>query len=50
MIAVRGAENLEFRNPMVMERYLTRATEVILGPRGHVAISAELQEREDQQQ
>lgn len=50
VIAMRGAENLEFRNPMVMERYLTHATEVILGSRGHVAISAELQEREDRQQ
>jgi len=49
VIAVRGAENLEFRNPRVMERYLTRATQVILGPRGYVAIPAELQEREDQQ-
>lgn len=48
VIALRGAENLEFRNPAVMERYLAHATEVILGPRGSVAISAELQEREDQ--
>jgi hypothetical protein len=49
-IALRGAENLEFRNPAVMERYLAHATEVILGPRGKVAITAELQEREDQEQ
>lgn len=48
VIALRGAENLEFRNPAVMERYLAHATEVILGPRGSVAIAAELQEREDQ--
>jgi hypothetical protein len=50
VIALRGAENLEFRNPMVMERYLAHATEVILGPRGNVAISAELEERGDQEQ
>ena len=50
VIALKGAENLEFRNPTVMERYLAHATEVILRPRGSVAISAELQEREDQEQ
>lgn len=50
VIAMKGAEQLEFRNPMVMERYLTHATEVILGSRGNVAISAELGEGEDQQQ
>ena len=50
VIALRGAENLEFRNPVVMERYLAHATEVILGPRGNVAVSAELQEREGQEQ
>ena len=50
VIALKSAENLEFRNPTVMERYLAHATEVILGPRGSVAISAELQEREDQEQ
>lgn len=50
VIAMRGAENLEFRDPTAMERYLTHATEVILGPRGNLAISAELEEREDQEQ
>ena len=50
VMALRGAENLEFRNPVVMERYLAHATEVILGPRGNVAISAEPEEREDQEQ
>ena len=50
VIAMRDAENLEFRNPTAMERYLTQATEVILGPRGNLAISAELEEREDQEQ
>ena len=49
VIAMRGAENLEFRNPKAMERYLAHAAEVILGPGGNVAISAELQEGEDRE-
>ena len=50
LIAMRGAENLEFRNPTAMEPYLAHAAEVVLGPRGSVAISAELEEREGQEQ
>lgn len=48
-IAMRGAENLEFRDSTVMARYLTRATEVTLGPRANVAVVAEVQQEEQQQ-
>ena len=50
VIAVRGAENLEFRNPTAMDRYLTHATEVVLAPRATLTISAEVEERGDQEQ
>lgn len=50
VIAMRGAENLEFRNPVTMEPYLAHATEVILGPRANVTVSAEVQEREEGKQ
>src|SRR5215472_8353491 len=50
VIAMEGAENLEFRNPMAIERYLTHATEVDLGPRAAVTISAEVEERGDEEQ
>ena len=49
VIAVRGAENLEFRNPAAMARYLAHSTEVTLGPRASVTILAEAQEREEQE-
>ncbi|HEV2197371.1 MAG TPA: carboxypeptidase-like regulatory domain-containing protein [Candidatus Acidoferrum sp.] len=50
IIAASGAGNLEFRNPLVMEPYLAHATEVTLGPRANVTVSAEVQEREDEKQ
>lgn len=46
VIAMMGAENLEFRNPTVMERYLAHATEVTLGPRMDVTVVAEVQQQE----
>jgi len=49
LIAMRGAENLEFRNAAVMERYLGRATEVSLGPRANVTVEAEVQQEEQPQ-
>jgi uncharacterized protein (DUF2141 family) len=50
VIAMEGAENLESRNPMAIERYLTHATEVDLGPRAAVTISAEVEQRGDEEQ
>lgn len=49
VVAMRGVENLEFRNPTVVERYLTDAAEVTLAPRANVAVLAEVQEREEQE-
>lgn len=49
VIAIRGAEGLEFRDPAVMARYLARATEVTLEPRGKVTVVAEVQQEEQQQ-
>jgi len=48
VIAIRGAESLEFRNPAVMARYLAHATEVTLGPRAKVTVVAEVQPEEQQ--
>jgi hypothetical protein len=48
VIAMRGAENLEFRDPAVMARYLAHATEVMLGPRANVTVVAEVQQDEEQ--
>jgi len=50
IIAMRGAESVEFRNPAVMERYLSHATEVNLGPRANVSAEAEVQPQEVQPQ
>lgn len=50
VVATTSAENLEFHNPVAMEPYLAHATEVTLGPRANVTISAEVQEREDEKQ
>jgi len=50
VIAMRGAENLEFRNPTAMDRYLTHATEVILAPRATLTISAEIAEPGEEEQ
>ena len=50
VIAMRGAENLEFHNPTVMERYLAHATEVTLGPRANVTVVAEVQQQEEEPQ
>jgi hypothetical protein len=47
VIAMSHAENVEFRNPAAMQRYLTHATEVSLGPRANVTVTAEVQEPED---
>lgn len=49
LIAMRGAESLEFGNPTVMARYLTHATEVTLGPRANVTVVAEVQLEEEPQ-
>jgi hypothetical protein len=49
VIAMRGAENLEFRDPTVMARYLTHATQVTLQPRANVTFVAEVQQEEQQQ-
>lgn len=49
VIAMRGAESLEFRDPTVMARYLAHATEVTLGPRANVTVVAEVQQEEQQQ-
>jgi uncharacterized protein GlcG (DUF336 family) len=43
VIALPNAENVEFRNPVAMERYLARATEVMLGPRVESSVVAEVQ-------
>jgi Carboxypeptidase regulatory-like domain len=50
VIAMRGAENLEFRNPTAMDRYLTHATEVILAPRATLTISAEVAQPGEEEQ
>lgn len=50
VVATNSAENLESRNPVAMEPYLGHATEVTLGSRANVTISAEVQEREDEKQ
>ena len=47
VIALRGAENAEYRNPAAMQRYLTHATEVTLGPRAEASVTAEVQEPVD---
>jgi hypothetical protein len=47
VIAMSHAANVEFRNPAAMQRYLTHATEVSLGPRANVTVTAEVQEPED---
>lgn len=49
VIAMRGAESLEFRNPAVMAPYLAHAAEVTLGPRANVTVVAEMQQEEQQQ-
>lgn len=49
VIAMRGAESLEFRDPTVMRRYLTHGTEVTLGPRANVTVVAEVQQEEELQ-
>ena len=50
VIAMEGAENLEFRNPIEIKRYLRNATEVALGPRAAVSISVEVEERGNEEQ
>lgn len=50
VIAMSGAESPEFRNPLAMEPYLAHATEVTLGPRANVTVSAEVQELEGEKQ
>src|SRR5207302_10514070 len=47
VIALRGAENAEYRNPAAMQRYLTHATEVTLGPRAEASVTAAVQEPVD---
>lgn len=42
VVAVRDSQNLEFRNPTVMQTYLPRATSVTLGPGGQSTIHLEL--------
>lgn len=42
VVAVRDPQNLEFRNPAVMQNYLPRATSVTLGPGGQSTIHLEL--------
>jgi hypothetical protein len=50
VIAASSAGTLEFRNPLAMEPYLAHATEVTLGPRSNVTVSAEVQELEGEKQ
>ena len=49
VIAMRGTENLEFRDPTVIARYLAHATEVTLRPRANVTVVAEVQQEEQEQ-
>lgn len=44
VIALRGAENVEYRNPAAVEPYLAHATEVTLGPHAQTSVVAEVQE------
>jgi carboxypeptidase family protein len=50
VIAVRNANDLEFRNPTAMQRYFTHATEVTLGPRANTTTTAEVQDGENSEQ
>src|SRR5207245_10633832 len=43
VMAMRGAESLEFRNPIAMERYLSHAYEVTLEPRADVSVAVEVE-------
>lgn len=42
VVAVRNSESLEFRNPEVMQNYLSQATTVTLGPGGQSSVQLEL--------
>jgi uncharacterized protein (DUF2141 family) len=50
VIAVKDAQDLEFRNPIAMERYLAHASSVILQPGDETTLRVEMQELQEQQQ
>jgi uncharacterized protein (DUF2141 family) len=50
VIAVKNAQDLEFRNPAAMEKYLGHASSVILQPGDETILRVELQELQEQQQ
>lgn len=47
LIALRGAENVEYRDPAAVQPYLAHATEVTLGPYAQTSVVAEVQEPTD---
>jgi uncharacterized protein (DUF2141 family) len=50
VIAVKDAQDLEFRNPAAMEKYLGHASSVILQPGDETNLRVEMQEFQEQQQ
>jgi hypothetical protein len=50
LIATENAQELEFRNPAAMQKYLGQATEVILQPGDKASVRVKLQVVEEQQQ
>ena len=50
VVALEDAQDLEFRNPAAMEKYLEQASEVTLQPGDQANVSLELQKPQEQQQ
>lgn len=50
VVAIENAEDLEFRHPAVMEKYLDHAVEVNLGPGDQKNVRAEVQEFQEAQE
>jgi len=50
LVAVEDAQDLEFRNPSAMEKYLSHATEVTLLPGDKASLQVELQKPREQEQ
>ena len=50
VIAVKNAQDLEFRNPAAMEKYLDRASSVTLQPGDEKSVRVEMQELSERQQ
>lgn len=49
MVALKDAQELEFRNPSAMEKYLGHASTVTLHPGDESSVRVEVQKPEEQQ-